>query len=135
MTRFLMDTGIASDYLNRRHGVYDRARTEVSRGNPMGIGVPVLAELVSGIERSQSRDRNMQRLRTALPSLRLWPFDRPAAFEYGRIQANLLTRGRKMQVVDMMVAAIALVLGQCTVVTKDTDLSAVPGLPVENWAT
>ena len=52
MTRFLMDTGIASDYLNQRHGVYDRARTEVSRGNPMGIGVPVLAELVSGIERS-----------------------------------------------------------------------------------
>jgi tRNA(fMet)-specific endonuclease VapC len=134
MTRFLLDTGIASDYLNRRHGVYDRARTEVARGNPVGIGVPVLAELVSGIERSQTRERNMQRLRTALPSLRLWPFDMPAAFEYGRIQADLLSRGRKMQVVDMMIAAIATVLGQCTVVTKDADLSAVPGLAVENWA-
>ena len=98
MTRFLLDTGIASDYINRRHGVYDGARAEVSRGNPVGIGVPVLAELVSGIERSQSRDRNMQRLRAALPSLRLWTFEKPAAFEYGRIQADLLNRGRKIQV-------------------------------------
>jgi tRNA(fMet)-specific endonuclease VapC len=38
-----------------------------------------------------------------------------------------------MQVVDIMVAAIALSLGGCTVVTMDSDLSAVAGLPVENW--
>ena len=36
---------------------------------------------------------------------------------------------------DMMIAAIALTLGHCTVVTMDGDLSAVPGLTVENWAT
>ena len=63
MMRFLLDMGIASDYINRRHGVYERAQAEVAKGNPIGIGVPILAELVFGIERSQSRDRNMQRLR------------------------------------------------------------------------
>ncbi len=72
MTRFLLDTGIASDYINRRHGVYERAQIEVAKGNPIGIGVPVLAELVFGIERSQSRDCNLQRLQAALPSLKLW---------------------------------------------------------------
>jgi predicted nucleic acid-binding protein len=66
MTPFLCDSGIASDYLNRRHGVYERAREEVAKGNPVGIGVPVLAELASGIERSQTRDRNLQRLKAAL---------------------------------------------------------------------
>jgi tRNA(fMet)-specific endonuclease VapC len=40
-----------------------------------------------------------------------------------------------MQQVDMMIAAIARPLGDCTVVTTDTDLSAVPGMAVENWAT
>jgi tRNA(fMet)-specific endonuclease VapC len=40
-----------------------------------------------------------------------------------------------MQVVDMMIAAIAFVLGNCTVVSADTDLTAVPGLTVENWVT
>lgn len=33
-----------------------------------------------------------------------------------------------------MIAAIALTLGSCTVVSADSDLAAVPGLPVENWA-
>ena len=40
-----------------------------------------------------------------------------------------------MSVVDMQLAAIAFALGNCTVVSKDGDLSTVPGLQVENWAT
>jgi tRNA(fMet)-specific endonuclease VapC len=39
-----------------------------------------------------------------------------------------------MQIPDIQMAAIALALGSCTVVTTDSDLSAVPGLAVENWA-
>lgn len=39
-----------------------------------------------------------------------------------------------MQQVDMQVAAIALTLSQCIVVTEDTDLVAVPGLSVVSWA-
>jgi tRNA(fMet)-specific endonuclease VapC len=39
-----------------------------------------------------------------------------------------------MQVVDMMLAAIAMTLENCVVVTTDTDLLAVTGLTVENWA-
>ena len=61
MRRFLMDTGIAGDFIDRRRGVFERAQDEVSRGNPVGIGVPVLAELVYGVEQSVSRDRNMRR--------------------------------------------------------------------------
>ena len=38
-----------------------------------------------------------------------------------------------MQAVDIMIAAIALSLGDCTVVSTDSDLLAVPGLTVENW--
>jgi hypothetical protein len=51
----------------------------------------------------------MQRLRTALPALKLWPF-------------------------DQKIAAIARSMGNCTVVSADSDLGAVPGLAVENWA-
>jgi hypothetical protein len=42
-------------------------------------------------------------------------------------------RLRGDQVVDM-IAAIAFSLGNCTVVSSDTDLTAVPGLAVVNWA-
>ena len=36
--------------------------------------------------------------------------------------------------IDIMIAAIAVTLGDCTVVTADSDLSAVSGLSIENWS-
>lgn len=133
MTRFILDSGIAADYINRRRGVHERARVEVARGNLIGIGIPVLAELVAGIEHSYSRDRNMRSLKTALTSLKLWSLDLAAAYEYGRLYAELASLGRLIGVVDMMIASIAGTLGNCTVVSADSDFGAVSGLSVENW--
>lgn len=132
MRRYLLDTGIVGDYLNRRHGVYERAQAESKRGHRIGLPLSVLAEVVAGLERSGTRDRNMQLLRATLPALTLWPFDEAAAFEYGRLEAALLRIGRPMQTIDVMLAAVALSLGNCVVVTVDSDLSAVPGLKIEN---
>lgn len=88
VTRFLFDSGIASDYLNHRRGVFERARIEVAQGNRIGIGVPVLAELIAGIEHSKSRDRSMQLLKSALATLKLWPFDPPAASSMAESMPN-----------------------------------------------
>ncbi len=134
MRRFLFDTGIAGKFINRRDGVYERAVVEVSNGNVIGICHPVLAELVYGVEHSASRDRNLQRLQLALAAWKVWPVTDAAAFEYGRLAATLRRAGREMQQNDLMLAAIALTLGRCTVVSTDTDLAAVPGLVVEYWA-
>ena len=57
-----------------------------------------------------------------------------AAEEYGRIAAALRRTGRPMQSMDIMIAAIAVSLGNCTVVSSDGDLNVLPGLSVENWA-
>ncbi len=58
-----------------------------------------------------------------------------AAQHFGRIHHELRRVGRVMSVVDMQLAAIAFALGNCTLVTKDGDLSAVLGLQLENWET
>ena len=134
MTRFLLDTGIAGDYIDRRRGVYERAQEEVARGNRVGICVPVLGELWFGVEGSSTRDRNEQQLRRALPSLKVWPMGEKAAEEFGRIAAMLKRVGRMIGRVDIQIAAIALSLGNTIVVSSDSDLSVVPGLTVENWA-
>ena len=52
---------------------------------------------------------------------------------FGQLHAHLKRVGRPMQVVDIQLAAVARMLGHCTVVTSDTDLSAIPDLNVENW--
>jgi predicted nucleic acid-binding protein len=69
MSRYLLDTGIAQDLINRRHGVLERVDVERHRGNRIGICTPVLGELWAGGEGSASRERNLQRLRRALSRL------------------------------------------------------------------
>src|SRR5438067_2419220 len=46
VTRFLLDSGIASDLINRRGLVPQRVREARLRGDRIGLGTPVLAELV-----------------------------------------------------------------------------------------
>ena len=134
MRRYLLDTGIAGDYIHKRGNVRQRAVVEVARGNRIGICVPVLGELYFGVENSATRARNLQRLLVALGDLTVWPYTDHAAEEYGRLAAELKRIGRPMQQIDIQIAAITLSLGNCTVVSADSDLAAVPGLTVENWA-
>jgi tRNA(fMet)-specific endonuclease VapC len=134
MSRYLLDTGIAQE-VNRRNGVPEQVLAVRRRANRIGNCTPVPGELWSGVEGSTSRERNLHRLRLALSRLVVWPYTNEAAERFGQIFAELRRIGRPMQQIDIMVASIALSLGDCTVVPKDADLSAVPGLRVENWAT
>jgi tRNA(fMet)-specific endonuclease VapC len=133
--RYELDTGPAFDCMFRRRGVHERVRHARAQGAKIGIGMPVLGEIMAGVEGSQSRDATLEVVRRELSLFVLWPFDQKAASESGRIFAELKRLGRPMQQIDIQIAAIAFSLGNCTVVSSDTDLAAVPGLKVENWAT
>jgi tRNA(fMet)-specific endonuclease VapC len=132
--RYLLDTGPAMDFLFRRRGVEGRVEEARRGGAKIGICVPVLGEIVGGLEASLSREASWEIARRKLGKLVCWPFERASAYEYGRIFAELKRRGRVIQQVDMQVAAIALTLGSCIVVSNDSDLKVVPGLTIESWS-
>ena len=134
MRRFILDTGMAGLYFDRKRGVFERAASEVSRGNRVGIAAPILGELAFRAEGSPRRELNLLRLRKAIGVWKVWLADIDAEFEYGRIAFELKTLGRPIGQNDITIAAIAFALGNTTVVTMDTDLASVPGLSVENWA-
>lgn len=134
MTRYLLDSGIASDFVNARGPVRSRAMAPARAGHRIGLATPVLAELVGGVMASHDPLKHLPRLRQGIAGLRLWTFDANAAYEYGKLYARLRSAGRLMQVPDIQLAAIALALGQTVVVSKDSDLRAVPGLDVEDWS-
>lgn len=133
MSKLILDSGILSAYMNRVPTVFDELRKRAAQGIRVGTCMPILAEIAFGIELSASRDRNFEILNRNLNSLRLWPFDKAAALTYGKLAANLRRSGRPMQTVDIMLAAVALNLGNCVVITTDSDLEAIPGLAVERW--
>ncbi len=82
MRRYLLDTNMAGDLIDKRGKVPERVREARRQGGHIGIGMPVLAELYYGIEFSASRDKNLQRLRRALSGLTIWPFNESAAAEF-----------------------------------------------------
>jgi tRNA(fMet)-specific endonuclease VapC len=133
VNRYLLDTGIMGDFINHRGGVAEKVREARQRGARIGTCLPVVGELFFGVEASATRDANLPRLKRALSGIVCWPFDRPAAEEFGRLAAALKRLGRPMQQIDIQIAAVALSLGGCAVVSADSDLAAVPGLTVENW--
>jgi tRNA(fMet)-specific endonuclease VapC len=134
MRRFVLDTGIAAMYMDRRSQVYERAKREQASGNLVGITSQILSELATRAEGSEKRDRNLARLRQALDSWKLWMPTIESSFEYGRIHLELRRLGRPIGQNDMMIASVARRLHNCVVVSADGDFKLIPGLHVENWA-
>lgn len=132
--RYLLDSGPAFDYLFNRKGVDGRIAGLRQKGYKVGICVPVLGEIVGGLEASGSRESSWKVARPRLAKLICWPYEKSAAHVYGQIFAELKKSGRVIQQIDKQVAAIALTLGDCTVVSYDDDLKAISGLSVEDWA-
>jgi tRNA(fMet)-specific endonuclease VapC len=133
MTRYMLDSNAINAFMAYREPLFGEARRIRNAGHRLVTCEPIVAELLLGLEFSGSRELNLQRLKRVLAQIRSWPFTRSAAFEYARIGAVLRRAGRTIQVFDQMMAAIALSVGDCTVVTTDSDLSYVPGLSVVDW--
>ena len=134
MKRYLLDTGVAADFVFRRKHVPESVEKLVQSGSRVGVCTPVLGELWAGVEYSKTQHRNRHRLIIALERLVVWPYDEQAAEEFGRLYANLRRIGRTIQQIDIQIAAVALTLGNCTVATKDSDFRAIPDLDIEDWS-
>ena len=78
MKRYLLDTGVAADDINRRAGVYARARQALTEGARLGLCAPVLGELWDGVFFSATRGFNEALLKRHLSHFAIWPFDQVA---------------------------------------------------------
>ena len=92
------------------------------------------AELVHGVEKSQSIEKNRVALALLLANIEIMDFDTSAAESYGKIRADLEKAGKPIGPLDMMIAGHAKSL-EYTVVTNNTkEFMRVNGLKLENWA-
>src|SRR5262249_19309626 len=66
MRRYLLDTNSAADCIFRRRGLWDKVKEARLAGGKIGIGIPVLAELLGGVEYSASRDKNLATVNRSL---------------------------------------------------------------------
>ena len=133
----LLDTNVVSEPWRPRPDDAVIAWLEAQPFNSLYLCTPVLAELRFGAERLDPGGRR-DRLRTFIDRLenevyrgRILALDSAAAAEYGRVAAMRERAGRRIELMDAMVAAIAIV-HRAVVATRDVSDFTGLGLDIVN---
>jgi tRNA(fMet)-specific endonuclease VapC len=93
----------------------------------------VVAELYKGIYGSERIEQNLTALETFIELLGIEVFDRAAAEEFGKIQAELKQLSRPTGMMDALIAAVARSRADVVVTHNIRDFEHILGLLLENW--
>ena len=130
--RYMLDTNICISAIRQKPECVKR-KLQTLDPEDVCISSVTFAELVHGVEKSKSVDRNRLALSMMLSKIEILDFDAHAAEEYGKIRADLEKKGTVIGPLDIMIAGHAK-SRNCIVVTNNTrEFNRVVGLKVENW--
>lgn len=110
-----------------------RAKLEAVDASRLLISPIVLGELLTGVEKSQRRSSNRQRLLDVLSGLQMVDIQPEVAVFYGQVRAKLESDGKPIGANDLWIAAHALSLEAIVVTDNEREFRRFPGLTVENW--
>ena len=130
--QFLLDSNTCIRFLNGRSASIER-KLVAAKPPDVKLCSVVKAELLYGASRSNNVLAARTKLELFFAPYESFPFDDPAAIEYGRLRGTLAIAGTPIGPNDLMIAAIAL-SRQLTLVTHNTrEFSRVAGLLMEDW--
>lgn len=129
--KYMLDTNMCVFAMKQTGNVIDN----LLKHEPEDICISSItyAELVYGVEKSQSKDRNRLALTLFLSDIQIIPYDDRAAQEYGCIRANLQQKGTPIGPMDMLIASHAKALGVIVITNNTREFERVDGLKLEDW--
>jgi tRNA(fMet)-specific endonuclease VapC len=133
MRRYLLDSNHLEMVVRKDPRVSAKLIEIRLAGSIPGTATPIAGEFIGGLSHGGVGPAKFRKAYELLESIRKWPYHYEAAEEYARLYAELRRKGITIGPIDLQAAAVARSLGNCTVVTCDSDFSQVPGLTVENW--
>jgi tRNA(fMet)-specific endonuclease VapC len=128
---YLLDTNTCIGFLNGKPDVI--ANFQQQNPSDLYLCSVVKAELLFGAWASQRSAENLRKLEPFFKPLVSLPFDDACADYFGRIRAELKSKGQPIGGNDLFIASIALA-NDLTLVTHNTkEFSKVSGLRLEDW--
>jgi predicted nucleic acid-binding protein len=139
MTRCLLDTDILSEIIKGRDlAVAARVTTYLETHERLTTSAISVAEIIYGLRRVGREDR-LQQFEAAASLAEVLPFDDDAARLAGRINGDLVRKGRVIGMPDVMIAAIALRAGVSIVTGNQAHFEYIRvagyDLTIQNWRT
>jgi tRNA(fMet)-specific endonuclease VapC len=131
--RYLLDTNICI-YIRQKRPEEVLRRFQKLRPGEAALSVITYGELLYGASKSQQRLAALERLRELIHLLPALPLPETAADAYGRIRAELESKGEMIGNNDLWIAAHAVAAGLTLVTNNERKFRRVRGLRVRNWA-
>ena len=131
---YMLDTNICI-YLIKRKPVSVLKKMQEHMQEGLCISSITLAELEHGVFASAAIEKNSIALNQFLSIIEILNFNDEAAFEYGKIVADLKRKGTPIGSLDALIAAHALAAGKILVTNNIKEFESVVNLKVENWVT
>jgi tRNA(fMet)-specific endonuclease VapC len=131
---YLLDTNTCIHLINGNAKV--KARLAQIGVESAYVIIPTISELYFGAYRSAAVERNVVRVHAFLSPRKgpqVLPMDEAAAKSFGRLKADLLSKGQPLDDFDLLIAAVALSCGLTLVTDNTRHFKRVPGLSLENW--
>ena len=116
--KFLLDTNIVIDFLRGKKSIVEKIGQILPHG--IGISAVSLAELYHGAYKSLRPKYNLTKVDEfiSVPGISVVDLDKQIAKHYGKMLAELESRGVKLAEVDILIAATAGEIG-LTILTGD----------------
>lgn len=130
--RYFLDTNICIYYLK---GMYPNLRDKILSRNPEAIAIPSItkAELLHGAEKSQQRERNMEKINEFLLPFQIEPFADSETPIYASIRSILEKAGNTIGPNDIIIASIVISNHGILVTNNTKEFARVRGLKTEDW--
>lgn len=129
---FLLDTNICSAHLRRPSGLFHKF---IQYSGRLSTSTVNLGELYAWAYLSNDPVGVIARVHLFLKDVRLLQYDAPCAEEFGKLRGELQPQGIQVNLVDLMIASVA-IANDLTLVTNNTaDFCRIPRLRVEDWLT
>ena len=128
----ILDTNICVRFLRGEESVVRRL-LDADENDDLRIPAMVEGELFYGVEKSERRDENREKVKALLAFLPVCHADDEMMEKFGELKAKAEAAGRRVDDADVIIAATAMRHGALLVTGNTRHFSRFDGLEIEDW--
>ena len=128
----ILDTNICVRFLRGEESVVRRL-LDADENDDLRIPAMVEGELFYGVEKSERRDENREKVKALLAFLPVCHADDETMEKFGELKAKAEAAGRRVDDADVIIAATAMRHGALLVTGNTRHFSHFDGLEIEDW--
>ncbi len=128
----LLDTNICVRFLRGDKSVIRRL-IDADENDDLRIPAMVEGELFYGVEKSEHRDENREKVKSLLALLPVCHTDDETMEKFGELKAKAEVAGRRVDDADVIIAATAMRHNAVLVTGNTRHFSRFEGLVIEDW--